>query len=211
MTRNKSITVKTLHSILKLNIVCIQTNNQVVLQYVNDNPYEISSAINKIMKDVDRLCFFNYSVFLDEYSINKMFEKFPGGYNGVVFPAVKEGINWDMFKQKIISGSQETVSQMGLEFDTEVDKPINDDLWSVKSSNPKVWVVDTKSAIKALRTKKGEGVSFPLRHEDFFNKIKICAFVKAKVVLTYTHECISNILQSAGVSQKNETVPNEGK
>ena len=202
MTRNKSIAVKTLHSVLKLNIVCLQTNNQVLLQYVNDNPHEISATVNKIMKEVDRLCFFNYSVFLDEGSINKMFEKFPGGYNGLVFPAVKEGINWDIFKEKINKGSQESISQLGLEFDTDVDRPINDDLWIVKSTNPKVWVVDTKSAIKVLRGKKGEGISFPLRHEDFFNKIKICAYVKAKVVLTYTHECISNILQSAGVSYK---------
>jgi len=200
VTRNKSITVKTLHTLLKINIFCIQHGDQVLLTYVNDDHFDIQNTINKKIKNVDRLCFIDYSVFIDEDSISKLFGKFPNGYNGMVLPAVKEGINWDMFREKITNGSDETVSQMGMEFDTEVDKRIDDDMWSVKSTKPKVWIVDTKAAIKALRTKKGEGVTFPLRREEFFNKIKICAFVKAKVVLTYTHECLSNILESSGVS-----------
>lgn len=202
MTRNKSITVKTLHSLLKINIFCMQHGDQVLLTYVKDDHFEIQNTINKKIKNVDRLCFIDYSVFIDEDSISKLFGKFPNGYNGMVLPAVKEGINWDMFREKIAKGSDETVSQMGMEFDTEVDKRIDDDMWSVISTKPRVWIVDTKAAIKALRTKKGEGVTFPLRREEFFNKIKICAFVKAKVVLTYTHECLSNILESSGVSIK---------
>ena len=202
MTRNKSITVKTLHSLLKINIFCMQHGDQVLLTYVKDDHFEIQNTINKKIKNVDRLCFIDYSVFIDEDSISKLFGKFPNGYNGMVLPAVKEGINWDMFREKIANGSDETVSQMGMEFDTEVDKRIDDDMWSVISTKPRVWIVDTKAAIKALRTKKGEGVTFPLRREEFFNKIKICAFVKAKVVLTYTHECLSNILESSGVSIK---------
>lgn len=200
VTRNKSITVKTLHSILKVNIVCMQQGHQVLLNYVKDDHFEIQTTINKVIKNVDRLCFIDYSVFIDEDCVQKLFGKFPGGYNGMVLPAVKEGVNWNMFREKIANGSGETVSQMGLDFDTEVDKPIDDDLWSIKSTKPRVWIVDTKAAIKALRTKKGEGVTFPLRREEFFNKIKICAYVKAKVVLTYTHECLSNILESSGVS-----------
>jgi len=202
VTRNKSITVKTLHSLLKINIFCMQHGDQVLLTYVKDDHFEIQNTINKKIKNVDRLCFIDYSVFIDEDSISKLFGKFPNGYNGMVLPAVKEGINWDMFREKIANGSDETVSQMGMEFDTEVDKRIDDDMWSVISTKPRVWIVDTKAAIKALRTKKGEGVTFPLRREEFFNKIKICAFVKAKVVLTYTHECLSNILESSGVSIK---------
>ena len=178
----------------------MQHGDQVILSYVNDDHFDIQNTINKKIKNVDRLCFIDYSVFIDEDSISKLFGKFPNGYNGMVLPAVKEGINWDMFREKITNGSDETVSQMGMEFDTEVDKRIDDDMWSVISTKPRVWIVDTKAAIKALRTKKGEGVSFPLRREDFLNKIKICAFVKAKVVLTYTHECFSNILESSEVS-----------
>lgn len=178
----------------------MKTGHQVLLSYVKDDHFEIQSIINKTMKNVDRLCFLDYSVFIDEDCVEKLFGKFPGGYSGMVLPAVKEGVNWDMFREKIIKGSDESVSQMGLEFDTEVDRPIDDDLWNVKTTSPKVWIVDTKAAIKALRTKKGEGITFPLRREEFFSKIKICAYVKAKVVVTYTHECLSNILESAGVS-----------
>lgn len=200
MTRNKSITVKTLHTLLKINIVCMKNGHQILLNYVNDDHFEIQATINKSMKNVDRLCFIDYSVYIDEDSVQKLFGKFPGGYNGMVLPAVKEGVNWTMFREKITKGVDETVSQMGMEFDTEVDRAIDDDLWSVKSTNPRVWIVDTKAAIKALRNKKGEGASFPLRREEIFSKIKICAYVKAKVVLTYTHECLSNILESSGVS-----------
>lgn len=179
-----------------------------MLTYVNDDPFEIQNVINKNIKNVDRLCFVDYSVFIDEQSIAALFDKFPGGYNGVVFPAVKEGVNWDLFRQKVTTDSNEPVGQMGLDFDTEVEKPINEDLWSVKSTNPKVWVIDTKAAIKAIRGKKGEGVNFPVRRADIFTKIKICAFVKAKVIVTYTHECVSNILESSGVKVgSNEGTP----
>lgn len=200
MTRNKSITVKTLHSILRINVTCMKTNNQLNLSFVNDDQFEIQRVINKVIKECDRLCFIDYSVSMDDDSIFKLFDKLPGGYSGMVFPAVKEGINWDMFKQKIATNSTEPIEQMGLDFDTVVEKPITEDVWNVKTTHPRFWVVDTKPSIKALRNKKGEGVNFPLRREEMFTKIKICAFVKAKVIVTYTHECVSNILQSSGVS-----------
>lgn len=202
VTRNKSITVKTLHLLLKLNIICLKTNIQNEINFVNDNPFEISACISKCLKSSDRILFVYYSLFIDENTIIKMLSKFPNGYNGIVAPAVKEGINWDMFKQKVSEECSEPLEQMGLDFDTEVDRKINDDFWSVKTTNPRAWVIDTKSTIKAIRSKKGDGVTFPVHRDEIFNKIKICAFVKARVILTYTHECLSNILESAGIKQE---------
>jgi hypothetical protein len=199
VTRNKSITVKTLHSLLKLNICCIQSNNQLDISFVNDDPFDISKNISKSLKNFDRIFFVDYSAYVDDETIKKVFSKFPNGYSGFVAPAVKEGIDWDMFKSKVSSGSDEPIEQMGLNFDTEVDRKIDDEFWNVKSTSPRVWVIDTKSTIKAIRTKKGEGLTFPVNRDDIFSKIKICAFVKARVIFTYTHECLSNILESAGV------------
>ena len=202
VTRNKSITVKTLHTLLKLNICCLQTNNQLDISFVNDNPFEISKSISKYLKNFDRVFFIDYSAYVDDETIKKVFSKFPNGYSGFVAPAVKEGINWDMFKSKVSEGCTEPIEQMGLDFDTEVDREIDDDFWTVKTTSPRVWVIDTKSTIKAIRSKKGDGVTFPVNRDEIFNKIKICAFVKARVILTYTHECLSNIIESAGVKIK---------
>ncbi len=154
------------------------------------------------MKNFDRVFFIDYSAYVDDETIKKVFSKFPNGYSGFVAPAVKEGINWDMFKSKALDGSTEPIEQMGLDFDTEVDRKIDDDFWTVKITSPRVWVIDTKSTIKAIRSKKGDGVTFPVNRDEIFNKIKICAFVKARVILTYTHECLSNIIESAGVKIK---------
>ena len=40
VTRSKSCHVKTLHTILKLNIKCIETRSEQKIFFVNDDPYE---------------------------------------------------------------------------------------------------------------------------------------------------------------------------
>lgn len=192
--------MRTLYTLLTLNNVCLETKNDHEIVFVNDDPFEISKCVSKCLKTCDRVFFVGYSAHVDLETVKKVFSKFPNGYNGFVAPAVVEGIDWDMFKTKVSNGCSEPISQMGLHFDTEVDRKIDNEFWSVKTTSPRVWVIDTKSTIKAIRSKKGEGVTFPVHRDEVFKKIKICAFVKAKVTINYSHECVSNILQSAGIT-----------
>ena len=142
----------------------------------------------------------SYSVQVDDDSLIKLLGPIPKGYQGIVCPAVTEGIDWDMFRKKVKDGEDEPVSQMGLNFDTDVEKRIDDNFWTIKSTTPKVWVIDCKAAIKSLRDRKGEGLKIPTQIQDLFTKLKVCAFVKARVLVTYTHECLGNILETAGVT-----------
>ena len=170
--------------------------------YVNDNIREKSEALVKAFKNSDRVVYVEYSASVENDSLDKLIGQYPPGYNGVVLPAVTEGVDWDLFKKKIKDGSTEPSDQMGLNFDTEVDKPIkNTDFWTVKKTEPKVWSLDSKHTIKNLRERKGDGFKIPLNHNDIFTKIKTCAYTKARVTLTYTHECLGNILESSGVSR----------
>ena len=198
-TRSKSCSVKTLHTILKLNIHCIQNNVQNEIVYVNDDPFEKVEMIQKCLTRCDRLFFIDFGIGVDENSITQIFENHEG-IGALVFPGVKEGIDWGLFKHKVRAGSTEPVSQMGLNFDTEVGKKISNDIYSVVNTEAKSWVMFSKNIIKNSRDKKG---NFNL-HVKIFEKlkergVKIYAFTAAKLVMTYPHECISNILNAAGV------------
>lgn len=203
VTRNKSLAVKTLHTILKFNIICMQSQHQVQILFVKDDVYEINTAITKALKNHDRIIFVDYSIYVDEESLKVMtMNDWPQGYQGVVCPCVTEGVDWDLFRKKIQSGSEEPVSQMGLNFDTEVTKELKEGFWNVSYTKPKAWALNCKLVTKTLREKKGEGIKVPLKLEEMFSKLKICAFTKARVVATYTHECLGNILESAGVTKQ---------
>ena len=120
--------MKTLHTVLRLNLHCIQrrdTQNEVV--YVNDDPYDKSASIQKYMKSADRILFIDFGVSLDEGSIGQVLADH-NGIGCVVFPGVTEGIDWDLFKTKVKEGSTEPVEQMGLHFDTKVGKKVGDDV-----------------------------------------------------------------------------------
>nr|QIZ31206.1 hypothetical protein orf00219 [Ostreococcus mediterraneus virus 2] len=198
-TRSKSCSVKTLHTILKLNIHCIQNNVQNEIVYVNDDPFEKVEMIQKCLTRCDRLFFIDFGIGVDENSITQIFENHEG-IGALVFPGVKEGIDWGLFRHKVKAGSTEPVSQMGLNFDTEVGKKISNDIYSVVNTEAKSWVMFSKNIIKNSKDKKGN-VNL---HVKIFEKlkergVKIYAFTAAKLVMTYPHECISNILSAAGV------------
>ena len=198
-TRSKSCSVKTLHTILKLNIHCIQNNVQNEIVYVNDDPFDKVEMIQKCLTRCDRIFFIDFGIGVDENSITQIFENHEG-IGALVFPGVKEGIDWGLFKHKVRAGSTEPVSQMGLNFDTEVGKKISNDIYSVVNTEAKSWVMFSKNIIKNYKDKKGN-VNL---HVKIFEKlkergVKIYAFTAAKLVMTYPHECISNILSAAGV------------
>ena len=198
-TRSKSCSVKTLHTILKLNIECIQKGVQNEIVYVNDDPFEKIDMIQRCLPNCDRLFFIDFGVNVDEESIKQIFEKYEG-LGVLVFPGVKEGIDWGLFKHKVKEGSEEPVSQMGLNFDTEVGNKISENVYSVTSTNPRTWVMFSKNVIKNTKDKKGKwGLHVKMFEKLKEQGVKIYAFTASKLTMTYSHECISNILNAAGV------------
>jgi peroxiredoxin family protein len=198
-TRSKSCSVKTLHTILKLNIHCIQNNVQNEILYVNDDPFEKVDVIQKCLPRCDRLFFIDFGIGVDEESVKQIF----GNHEGVgvlVFPGVKEGIDWGLFKHKVQEGSTEPVSQMGLNFDTEVSKKISNDIYSVTSTEAKSWVMFSKNVMKNAKDKKGNfNLNVRILEKLKEQGVKIYAFTAAKLIMTYSHECVSNILNAAGI------------
>jgi len=199
-TRSKSCSVKTLHTILRLNINCMQQNVQNEILYVNDDPFEKIEMIEKCLPRCDRVFFIDFGIGVDEDSVKQIFENHEG-IGVLVFPGVKEGIDWDLFKQKVRSDEcLEPTSQMGLHFDTEVSKKISKDIYSVINTEAKSWVMFSKNVMKNAKDKRG---NFSL-HVKMFDKLKECgvkiyAFTASKLTMTYSHECVSNILNAAGV------------
>ena len=200
VTRSKSCSVKTLHTVLRINLTCMQKGVDNEISYVDDDPFLKAEIIERFMKTHDRIIFVDFGVALDDASVAECFEKHEK-VGMVVFPGVKDGIDWGLFKHKIKSGSSEPVEQMGLNFDTDVSMKISDDIYRVKSTQAKAWFMNTKNTIKSIKDKKsGKWVVNPKMFEKFIDQgVRIYAFTAAKLTLTYTHECISNILNAAGV------------
>jgi len=192
--------VKTLHAVLRLNMRCLKKsiNNQIV--YVNDDPFEKVDVIQKCMKTHDRILFIDFGIGTDDETLDHCFE--PHDTVGcLVFPGVREGIDWKLFKEKVLGGSDEPVTQMGLHFDTDVAKKISKDIYNVNYTNARAWLMNTKNVIKSIKDKKtGNWKIHPKMFEKFKEQgVRIYAFTAAKLTMTYTHECLSNILNAAGV------------
>ena len=203
VTRGKSCHVKTLHTILKFNIRCMKTGTENEVIFVNDEPFEKAEIIYKYLKSHDRIFFVDFGISVDEGSLDKVFEKHDG-VGCLVFPGVTEGIDWGMFKEKVISKYNEPIEQMGLHFDTIVANRISDDIYAVNETSAKSWVMMNKNVMKHLKDKKNGAFKIHPRMKNMFLKfkeagIKIHAYTAAKLVMTYSHECISNILNTAGV------------
>ena len=200
VTRSKSCHVKTLHAILRMNLKCIQERIHNEIVFVDDDPYKKSEVIQKYIRTCDRLFFIDFGVGLDQETINQVFEKHEG-IGCLVFPGVKEGVDWGLFRAKVSSDTEEPIEQMGLHFDTEVGNEISKNIYTVKSSEARVWLINTKNVIKSIKDKKNGNITIhPRTLEKFKEKgVKICAFTAAKLTMTYTHECVSNILNAAGV------------
>lgn len=204
VTRNKSCHVRTLHSLLHMNIQFLQAGVQHEICFVNDDPFEKSEMILTKLKQSDRLIFVDYSINIDQQSISRFLKDFEQ-CTCLIFPCVKEGINWDQFRDKVKQGSQEPIEQMALDFDTEVGQKINDQIYRVTKTNPRCWMMDSKSVLKFLKNKKKEPLQkLPAQNGELFDTlmikgVKMCAFVDAHLTTVYSHECLGNILNAAGV------------
>jgi hypothetical protein len=198
VTRSKSCHVKTLHTILRINIKCLvkSFNNEIV--YVTDDPFEKARTIEQYMKSHDRIIFVDFGVGLDEESISQCFDKHEH-VGCLVFPGVKEGIDWGLFKAKVKDGSSEPVSQMGMHFDTEINKKISSNIYNVTSTRARAWMMNTKPVYKTLAKNNDTKISANYFEKFLRQNVRIYAFTAAKLTIIYTHECISNILNAAGV------------
>ena len=200
VTRSKSCHVKTLHAVLRLNIQCLQRNVDNQIAYVDDDPYEKSEIIERYMKTHDRIFFIDFGIGVDDASLDQVLATHEG-VGCLVFPGVKEGIDWGMFREKIRNETNEPVSQMGLHFDTIVGSAVSKDIRKVDSTTAKVWMMNTKIVIKNIKDKKtGNWKISPKMFEKFKEQnVRMYAFTAAKLTMTYAHECVSNILNAAGV------------
>ena len=204
VTRSHACHVKTLHTILRFNIACIQAGSvQNEVAFVNDDPYEKSETIHKFMKTHDRIFFIDFGIQVDDESMKMVLAK-NEGFGAVVFPGVREGINWDTFKKKVHEGSTEPVEQMALEFDTEVIAKVEENIHTVKTSGAKSWVIMCKHVLKNIKDKRNGTYKIHPKLDVMFAKFKehgvrLVAFTAAKLVHTYSHECIGNIVNSSGV------------
>jgi len=103
------------------------------IDYVNDETLEKIEKIQSYMKSHDRIIFIDFGIHMDDASINQLFEPHEG-VGCLVFPAVKDGIDWTLFKQKVRENSTEPVTQMGIHFDTGVGKAGSKDIRKVEST-----------------------------------------------------------------------------
>ena len=198
--RNESVSVRTLHALLRLLNVSRRNNIQLQLEYVSDTCHDTNGLIKKLVKTCDRLMWIGYGVGMELGVMDMMVSPYPAGYHGLVVPTVLEGIDWDMFVAKIKAGSEEPPNQIGMHFDTETTTTkISDYMYAVKSTKPRLWSLDCKQFVKKMKGKKGEGLVVP--KEDMFgamikNGVKVCAFVTPITTVTYTHECTGSIMET---------------
>ena len=204
VTRSKSCHVRTLHSLLHTNIQFLQSGVQHEICFVNDDPFEKAEIILDKLKQSDRLVFIDYSINIDQQTIRYFLKDFEQ-CECMIFPCVKEGIDWDRFREKVTQNIDEPIEQMALDFDTEVGEKITDDIYKVTKTEPKCWMMDSKSVLKFLKNKKKEPLQkLPAKNSEFFDMltakgVKMCAFVNAQLTTVYSHECLGNILNAAGV------------
>ena len=199
VTRSKSCHVKTLHTVLRLNIKCIQKNINNEIAYVDDDPFKKAEIVQLYAKSHDRIFFVDFGIGVDDASIDQVLEKHEG-FGCLVFPGVREGVDWDLFKTKVRSDSEEPITQMGLHFDTEIGSKVSGDIYNVASTEARCWFMNTKNVIKNLKDKKGNWKINAKMFEKLKEQgVKIYAFTAAKLTMSYTHECVSKILNAAGV------------
>jgi hypothetical protein len=198
VTRNKSIAVTTLHSLMTISMH--GTHRQVHIEYIF---VEGLDALPKLVKSGERIVWFDYGTNLDADTIPRVFSPMEKDIRVVVFPSVVEGVDWDMFKKKTLASSTEPIHQRALNFDTDVTKKVvGTDLYDVEKTSARVWVMDSKPIDKKLKSIQ-KNLSCD-SYESLFaqlkaNNLRITALPSALVIRHFTHKCLGNILEMPGV------------
>ena len=200
VTRNKSISATTLHTAMNTHMLCMQRGLHIEIHFVEDK-----STLPKIIKTGERIFWMDYGTNLNTEELSRVVMPFDNGVQVLVFPSVKEGIDWAMFAKKTVEGSTEPAAQRGLAFDTEVGKKLADGIYECTKTSARVWAMDAKPVDKKLRGGKTP-INLPLGdNQTMFDclrthGIKIGAATNANVVCHFVHECFGNILESSGVT-----------
>jgi hypothetical protein len=173
---------------------------QVHIEYVF---VEGLDALPKLVKSGERIFWFDYGTNLDQESIPRIFNTMEKDIRVIVFPAVIEGVDWDMFRKKTVAGSTEPIHQRALTFDTEVTKKVvGTDLYDVEKTSARVWVMDAKPVDKKLKSVQ-KNLSCD-SYDSLFaqlksNNLRVVALPSATVIRHFTHKCLGNILEMPGV------------
>ena len=214
VTRSKSCHVRTMHTLLQMNLFIIQSGSQHEIVFVNDDPFDKSEMIAAKLLTAERLVFIDYSIHIDNPSIQHLLASFTEmDFHCLVLPCVKEGINWDRFKEKIKENKYgtEPVSQLALDFDTVVDSCVNGDIYKVKSTESRCWSLDCKPVARLLTiSKEGKkkvvkkNFTIPPKPKDMFDlfkskNVKLYTYTAANLVCIYSHECLGNIMNASGI------------
>ena len=198
-TRNKSISATTLHTAMNLHGICMIRGMHVEIHFVDDK-----LTLPKIIKTGERIFWMEYGTNLNNEILTKVIDPFDKGVNVLIFPSVREGINWEQFEKKTRAGSTEATGQRGLTFDTEVGKKLTEGLYECTKTSARVWAMDAKPVDKKLRSGK-TNINIPIdNNEKMFDVlsaigVKIGVASEALVVCHFVHECFGNILEAAGV------------
>ena len=199
VTRNKSISATTLHTMMNIHMLCMMRGTHLEIHFV-----DTKATLPKIIKTGERIFWMDYGTNLNQEILHKVLDPFEKGIQVLVFPSVVEGINWEQFEKKTKAGTIESASQRGLKFDTEVGKKLTPGLYECVKTSARVWVMDCKPVDKKIRGGK-DPIKLPLENnEDMFTTlskigVKIGVASEALVVCHYVHECFGNILEAAGV------------
>lgn len=192
VTRNKALTVTTLHTAMNLHMFCMSNGIQLDINFLTDK-----TSLYKQMKTCDRLIWIDYGTSVDLETLKKFVGDFPDGYKILVAPCVLEGVDWNLFRKKTLEGNTEPLHQRGLKFDTEYtpgNKQVVDFISSV--TDGRVFAIDTKPVLKKLREVDSQYKSLDHLKK---NGVKIGVLRSSPVICHYVYESIGNILESSGV------------
>lgn len=205
VTRSRSCSVKTLHLIMNINMACIKNRKQNEINFVNDDPFEIADLITKKIHDKKRIIFIDYGVGINgDEAVEHLVKDFHKDQNCIVMPAVTEGIDWGKVKDNIVKNEAEPVEQAGMCFDTEVGDHLTDCLYKVKSTVPRLYAIDCEKTVELLKNRKKSTIFVPPKRNEMFEKflekgLKIYAYTKARVFLSYQYESIGKISEAYGL------------
>ena len=204
LKRNESIHIKTLHTLMHINLQLSQMQNmKVEIEFIDEDPFEVRDVIEKDLKKFDRLVIFRYGYMVEvtDDVINLLVK--PTDCHCVLFSGVKPTINWDEFTDKTINDSNEPEYQRGLDFSAVPHKKIRDGIYSTIKFTPNIFVMDCK-AITKLMKKKNSNNRFPSNLntlDEFMNSIgaRVYVYTKAVVTTSFQHKSVGSISTSTGV------------